>query len=294
MPSGSAALKKPFRCAIIIASDKPFAAKGGMAVDWTFSVTPKPFGVVHFAILGGVAAASVVFALLIRKAQPKTLLRLLFVFGALMLLTEVWKQWFVARYLDPGVRSMWFFPWQLCSMAMYCSALAPFLKGKAQDALLVFLCTFSMIGAFFALLVPEDMMRPQILLFCHSFLYHAVMLLEGLAALRILKSRKKAPFYPALLLFLGMAAVAELVNVLSHRIVRNIRYEANMFYITPFYPSEQPVFSAIAAHAGVAVEIFVYLGAIALAAFLLYIPESRWLSRGTKSRDDKTSSDMES
>ena len=273
MPSGSAALKKSFRCAIIIASDKPFAVKGGMAVDWTFSVTPKPFGVVHFAILGGVAAASVIFALLIRKAQPKTLLRLLFVFGALMLLTEVWKQWFVARYLDPGVRSMWFFPWQLCSMAMYCSALAPFLKGKAQDALLVFLCTFSMIGAFFALLVPEDMMRPQILLFCHSFLYHAVMVFEGILALRVLRQRKKAPFLPALVLFLCMAAVAEAINVFSHLVINDVRYESNMFYITPFYPSTQFVFSAIAKHAGIAVEIFAYLGAITLGAYLLYLAQ---------------------
>lgn len=263
-------------------------------MDRTFSATPRPYGAVHFLILGGILLLSVAFAFAIRKASPKKLLRLLFVFGVGMLLAEVWKQWFAAKYVYAGVRSMWFFPWQLCSMAMYCSTLVPFLKGKAQDAVLVFLCTFSVVGAVFALLFPEDMMRPQILLFCHSFLYHTVMLLEGLAALRILKSRKKAPFYPALLLFLGMAAIAELVNVLSHRIVRNIRYEANMFYITPFYPSEQPVFSAIAAHAGVAVEIFVYLGAIALAAFLLYIPESRWLSRGTENRDDKTSSDMES
>ena len=168
---------------------------------------------------------------------------------------------------------MWFFPWQLCSMAMYCSALAPFLKGKAQDAALVFLCTFSMIGAVFALLFPEDMMRPQILLFCHSFLYHAVMLLEGLIAIRVLRIRGKVQFYPALLLYLGMAAVAEIVNTVSHFVADSIGNEANMFYITPFYPSTQPVFSSIAAHAGIAVEIAVYLGTIALGAFGLFLLE---------------------
>jgi uncharacterized membrane protein YwaF len=252
-------------------SGKPFAVKGETSVDWTFSVTPKPFGIVHFVILGCAAAVSVVFALLIRRAKPKTLLRLLFAFGVLMLLTEAWKQWFVIRYLYAGVRSMWFFPWQLCSMAMYCSALAPFLKGKAQDAVLVFLCTFSMIGAFFALLFPEDMMRPQILLFCHSFVYHTVMVFEGLLALRVMRQRKKTPFLPALVLFLCMAAVAEAINVVSHLNIRDIRYEANMFYITPFYPSTQFVFSAIAKHAGIAVEIFAYLGAITLGAYLLYL-----------------------
>ena len=139
----------------------------------------------------------------------------------------------------------------------------------------MFLSTFSMIGAVFALLFPEDMMRDQILLFCHSFLYHAAMLLEGLIAFRILRKRRGVSFLPSLFLYLGMAAVAELVNVASHLIVRDVRYEANMFYITPFYPSTQPVFSAIAAHAGIAVEIVVYLGAIALAAFGLYLLEYR-------------------
>ena len=244
-------------------------------MDRTFSATPQPYGAVHFLILGGILLLSAAFALAIRKASPKKLLRLLFVFGVCMLLAEAWKQWFAAKYVFAGIRSMWFFPWQLCSMAMYCSALAPFLKGRAQDAVLVFLCTFSVVGAVFALLFPEDMMRPQILLFCHSFLYHAVMLLEGLTAFRILRQRGKASFFPALILYLCMAAVAECVNVASHLIIRDIHREANMFYITPFYPSTQPVFSAIAEHAGVAVEIVVYLGAIALAAFGLYLLEFR-------------------
>ena len=242
-------------------------------MDWTFSATPRPYGLVHWLILGGILAAAALFALAIRKTDERRFFRLLFVFGLCMLAAEAWKQWFVIRYVYCGTRSMWFFPWQLCSMAMYCSALAPFLRGKAQEAALVFLCTFSMIGAVFALVFPEDMMRPQILLFCHSFLYHAVMLLEGLVAFRILRKRGKTQFYPALLLYLGMAVVAEIVNVASHLIIRDIHYEANMFYITPFYPSTQPVFSSVAVHAGVAVEIVVYLGVIALGAFGLYLLE---------------------
>ena len=244
-------------------------------MDWTFPTTPQPYGLVHWLILGGILAAAVAFAFAIRKADEKKLMRLLFVFGLCMLAAEAWKQWFVVRYVYCGTFSMWFFPWQLCSMAMYCSALAPFLRRKAQDAVLVFLCTFSMIGAVFALLFPEDMMRPQILLFCHSFLYHAVMLLEGLIAFRILRRRRNVSFLPSLLLYLGMAAVAEIINTVSHFTVRNISNEANMFYITPFYPSTQPVFSAIAAHAGVAVEILVYLGLIALGAFGIFLLEFR-------------------
>ena len=244
-------------------------------MDRIFSTTPQPYGLVHWLILGGILIACAAFALIIRRADERRLLRLLLAFGLCMIVTEIWKQWFVVRYIYGGTRSMWFFPWQLCSMAMYCSALAPLLRGKAQEAALVFLCTFSMIGAIFALLFPEDMMRPQILLFCHSFLYHALMLLEGIAAFRILKKRASVSFLPALLLFVCMAAVAEAINVISHFVIRDISNEANMFYITPFYPSTQPVFAAIAEHAGIAVEILFYLGMIALGAFGLYLLEFR-------------------
>ena len=249
-------------------------------MDRMFSITPQPYGLVHLLLLAGIAAAVAGFAFAVRRRSEKTLLRLLFVFGIAMLAAEVWKQWFVIRFVYGGTRSMWFFPWQLCSMAMYCSALAPFLKGRAQDAVLVFLCSFSVVGAVFALAFPHDMMRPQILLFAHSFLYHTVMLFEGLLALFLLLRRKKAPFYPALILFLGMAAVAELINAASHMIIRDIHQEANMFYITPFYPSTQPVFRAIAERAGVWVEILVYLGAIALAAYLLYRLETLLFKKG--------------
>ena len=101
-------------------------------MDWTFSVTPQPYGLVHILILFGILAAVIAFALAIRKADERKLLRLLFVFGLAMLAAEAWKQWFAIRYVYAGTRSMWFFPWQLCSMAMYCSALAPLLKGTTS------------------------------------------------------------------------------------------------------------------------------------------------------------------
>ncbi len=244
-------------------------------MDQTFSVTPKPYGLAHWLILLGIAAAAAAFALAARKTDKARLLRFLFVSGLCMLAAEGFKQWFVMRYVCRGTPSLWFFPWQLCSMAMYCSALVPVVKGRAREAMLVFLCTFSPIGAVFALLFPEDMMRPQIVLFVHSFLYHALMLLQGIAALFLLKKRSRVSFLPTLVLFFCMAGVAEIVNVIGHFVIPVARNQPNMFYITPFYPSTQPVFDAIARHAGVFVEILVYLGAIVLAAFGLYLLEFR-------------------
>ena len=239
-------------------------------MDVTFSTVPKMFGAVHLSILAGVALASVLLYFVLRGRSDRALVRLIFVLGCCMIAAEIFKQWFVYRYLYRGTRSMWFFPWQLCSMAMYVSFALPFLKGKARDAVLVFLCTSSAIGAIAALILPEDMMRPQIVLFCHSFLYHGAMLVEGLAAMLLLVRRRRAPYLPCVVLFLCMAAVAEVVNVVSHVLIPDLSAQANMFYITPFYPSTQPVFREIARRFGILPEIVVYLGTILAAGYGLY------------------------
>ena len=231
-------------------------------MDITFSQTPQLFGLVHFIILGCILAGLILLFFLLRKAGDRRLERLVFILGCCMIAAEIFKQWFVCRYLYSGVRSMWFFPWQLCSMAMYCSFALPFTKGKARDAVLVFLCTFSVIGAVVALVVPADMMRPQIVLFCHSFLYHAAMLL--------LVRKTRVRFWPSAVLFFGMASVAEIINLISHFLIPDISLQANMFYITPFYPTTQPVFDQIARHCGIFVEIILYLGLILAASYGLY------------------------
>ncbi len=238
-------------------------------MDARFETVPLPYGAVHFAILGAVLAVCVLWAWLLRKQKPERLIRLIAALGVFMLLTEVWKQWFVHRYVYEGPSS-WFFPWQLCSMTMYCAAVLPILKGKAQDTVLAFLCSYNPVASFFALLFPTDMMRPQILLFTHSFLYHALMLLIWLAALSVLKRRERVRFLPVLLLFLGMAAIAEGINVISHAIIGNIYTEANMFYITPYYPSTQPVFRTIAVRLGILPEILLYLASISAGSYGVY------------------------
>lgn len=244
-------------------------------MDLIFSHTPDLFGWEHLGMLAAILLLSTVLFLLLRKMPPKVLVRWIFVLSVCMFALEVWKQWFTARYVYPGRRSDWFFPWQLCSMAMYCGVLLPFLKGKSEDAVLVFLSSYSLLAAFFALLLPYDMLRPQIPLFLHSFLYHAAMVVQSLAAALILKEKKAVSFVPAFLLFCGMAVIAEIINVISHNHVSDPSLEANMFYITPYYPSTQPVFHTIALKLGIFPEILIYLLSISLGSFLLYLLERR-------------------
>ena len=230
-------------------------------MDVSFSQPPRMFGVFHLGMLAGILLVCVLVYFRIRRREEGFLLRFIFVLGVVMVLMEVWKQWFVRTYVYPGPVNLWFFPWQLCSMAMYCAVLTPWVGRKFQDTLLVFLSSFSMFAAVVALAIPSDMLRPQILFASHGFLYHGLMILEALAAMLALR-RRQVKFRPAVWLFLGMAAIAEVINVAAHLLIHDIHREPNMFYITPYYPSTQVVFHDIAVRLGILPEIIIYMTAI--------------------------------
>ncbi|MBE6125968.1 MAG: hypothetical protein E7186_06510 [Erysipelotrichaceae bacterium] len=239
-------------------------------MDITFNHTPEIFGFIHLAILAGIIVLSFLFYALMQNRKQQTLIRILGILGLIMVIGEAWKQWFVPRYVYTDGPSAWFFPWQLCSMAMYCSIVIPFLKGKLQDTVLTFLATYSLLAAIIALVLPYDMMRPQIWLFVHGFFYHGIMIIECIAAILILRQRQKVSFTPAIVLFAIMAVIAEVINIISHHIINDTHVEANMFYITPYYPTTQPVFHEISVSLGILPGILIYLGAITAGSYLLY------------------------
>ena len=153
---------------------------------------------------------------------------------------------------------------------MYCSFILRFVKGKVQDAVLVFLSSFSLLAAIMALIVPGDMLRPQILLFMHGFIYHGMMIAESLAAILILRKRGSVRFYPAVIIFLITAVIAEIINIISYHLIDNLQHVSNMFNITPYYPSTQPVFHEIAVTVGIIPEILLYLLLIAAVSFGIF------------------------
>ena len=248
-------------------------------MDIQFATTPQMYGPFHLITLAVIGLGCVGAFFLLRRLREGILLRLVHILGAVMLLLEVWKQWFSWTYVYVHQINMWFFPWQLCSMAMYCAFAVPFFRGRRQNALLVFLSTFSLFAAVIALVVPSDMLRPYVLLTIHGFLYHGLMVVLALASMLIVSRREGVKFAPSVRLFLWLAAVAEVINVASHKLIGDIHREPNMFYITPYYESTQPVLHEIAVALGIPVEIFIYLTAIALISWGLFALEQRLLKK---------------
>ena len=68
-----------------------------------------------------------------------------------------------------------------------------------------------------------------------------------------------------------MSAVAEVINVVSYNLFPERGRASNMFNITPYWPSTQPVFHDIAVKLGVIPEIIIYTAVIALASWGLFL-----------------------
>ena len=249
----------------------------------TFSSTPQLFGTVHLLSLLLIVVFNAVFFFYLKNEKEEKLISILHCLGLFMILMEIFKQWFCFIYVFDRKLNLWFFPWQLCSMAMYCSFIIRYIrKEKLQNAFLVFLATFSLFSDIVALVLPYDMLRDQIVLTVHSFVYHGLIITEALIALLILKQRKKADFLPSVYLFLCMAFIAEIINTLSHLIFNDIHVEPDMFYITLSYPSTQPIFHEIALTLGIPAEIIIYLLSIILVSYLVWKIENMTILSGDR------------
>ena len=236
----------------------------------TFNKTPVLFGTFHICALFLCILFSYLVYQFCKDKDEIYLIRVIHKCGIFMLAMEVVKQIFCYYYVFDQKINLWFFPWQLCSMCMYCSFLLPFVNRRIQNSLLIFLATYSLLAAIIALAVPADMLRPQIYLTCYSFLYHFLMIAVSIASIRIIRNRKDLIFSDSIILFLLMAVIAELINIISHQIFHDIHVEPDMFYITPYYPTTQPIFNTIALRFGIFTEVIIYLGIIIAVSYLIY------------------------
>ena len=199
----------------------------------------------------------------------KKRIRILAFLGWLMALSEIYKQLFLYYIVNEGAFDWWFFPFQLCSVPMYMCILLPLVKEKVQKVLLTFMTGFTFLSAVCALIYPEDMLRPYVSLTVHGFAWHGVLLLisivagaSGMADLTL------KGYLRSVWLFLGLAAAAVGINVIGERMSAGSALSSypNMFYLSPFHPSNQPFVDIVEKSLGRLPAMAVYTAAIIVIA----------------------------
>ena len=148
----------------------------------------------------------------------------------LLFIMEIFKQIYL---LMTSGWSVWYLPFQLCSMPMYL-----FLFKRSKDYL-KFIKTYSLLGAIAALCYPMDMIAHGIVLCIHSYLFHYIIILMS-SIVFFNKLDKDTTFKQATIIFLIMCVIATTLNYSL-----NSFGEINMFYINCLRRPYQPIINKI-------------------------------------------------
>ena len=125
---------------------------------------------------------------------------------------------------------------------------------------------FNLLGGLMALLVPDGLMHPYITLTLHAFVWHFLLLFVGFfIGFSRHGDTSLSGFIKTLPILLICIGAATLLNVLFHSYG-----DINMFYISPYKITTQPVFSQIMKRTGIWIGNLFYITAMCIAAFLIH------------------------
>ena len=228
-----------------------------------WSMTPpavwSPFHLV-FMLIGIPLAAFAAWKLRTRSEAFR--LHLLFACGIFLAFSEVYKQLFLYYIENNRHYDWWYFPFQLCSIPMYLGLGIPFVPSKLKNSFYSFIQDFGLLGGIMALAEPSGLMHPYITLTVHGFLWHFILIFMGLICAFYNHGKRGRPLF----LFLICTAIATVINVLSHPYGN-----ADMFYISPYYPNDQIVFHQISLVTGTILGNCLYLTSVLLGGFIIHM-----------------------
>ncbi len=241
--------------------------------------TPTGYGWFHLLALTLTVTLTVFFIIKLRDAEEKTVRRLLLIFWVLLMITEVYKQVVFALDCD-GVTATWdyawyAFPFQLCSTPLYVLPFAALLPdGKARNACLCHLSTFSLFGGIAVMLYPDDVFINYIGINIQTMLHHGSQVVLGIfLAVRNHRRLSRGYYFGALSVFGVLAAMAMTLNIGVYHLLRasGIDDTFNMFFISPYFECTLPVLSSIYPAVPYPVFLMIYLlGFAAIAAIMFF------------------------
>lgn len=193
--------------------------------------------------------------------------RFFLICGIIMLASEIWKQYTLTFIQGEGHYNLWYFPFQLCSIPMYVCLILPWANSaRLQGILAAFLADYGLLGGIFAFFDTSGMHYGYAPLTAHSYLWHILLIVLGLAA------RAAYPTASEWRCYIGSTALFLLSCLVA--LALNLKLDAygtiNMFYINPDYPMTQKVFSSIAGVIGNTPGILVYISSIIIGAALFH------------------------
>ena len=241
--------------------------------------TPVAFGWFHLLWLGLIIVSIFILYKLKHRFNERQLKFVLFIYGMVALIFEILKQLIWAFNFDSVTSTVnwdyeWYsFPFQLCTTPMIVSIICFFLKsGKVRKSLLSYMSFVTIIGGIMTIFMPDSCFTSDILINIHTMWLHfggfvvsIYLLMSGAVEIK-LKNLRNAFF-----VFLIFVGIAEILNIVVYNIGVLNGETFNMFYISPYFISNLPVFDVIQQNVPYVIYVLIYILAVTLGSFIIYL-----------------------
>ena len=202
----------------------------------------------------------------------------IFIFGIVFLSLEILKQSYLHFIVYDGGYDIWYLPFQLCSMPIYLCLLFGIIYWGKNDtygkisrgglSLMTFLRDFGLMGGIMALVVREGFVfEDHIILTAYGYVWHIGMIVLALYIFFTGVSNSDwNGFVDSLIVFGITALIAFGMNIGLHKYG-----DCDMFYISPYHLSSQPIFHDIDGIVGRPFGIIIYLVSMIIGAFICHL-----------------------
>lgn len=239
--------------------------------------TPVAWGWFHLMWIG--ISAFVLILLCLKKKHGEIELKLvLATYGIIALILEVAKQLIWSFNYD-AINNIvtWDYQWyaapfQLCTTPIFVSLICLFLKdGKTRNSLLSYLAFVTIWGGLLTVIIPDSCFTSDTLINIHTMWLHCGSLVVSLYLIFSGNVKvEKQDMIDGFKVFLVFVLLAEILNITVYNMDILNGEEFNMFYISPYFVSELPVFNVLQEKLPFLAYLFVYIVAVLIGANVIY------------------------
>ena len=242
---------------------------------------PKAFGWFHLLWIFIVIFSLLILYKLKNKYCEKQLKTVLFIYGFGALVLEIIKQVIWSFNYENGIvlwDYQWYaFPFQLCTTPIYVSLICLFLKdNKLRKSLLSYMAFITILGSITTIIMPDSCFVETIEVNIHTMWLHCGSLVVSIYL--VMTKEVELSFknlVNAFVVFLMFVCLAECLNIVvfNSGILNGETFD--MFYISPYFISDLPVFNQIQENFPFVVFLISYILVIFIGAFVIYFIEKK-------------------
>jgi hypothetical protein len=239
-------------------------------------IEPQPFGWFHILCLA-IMFVAIYVCWCARKKHSEFQLKLVLGFYAVpTLILEILKQLSWSMSMNNGEivwDYQWYaFPFQLCTTPLIVCLICLFLKkGLIRNALLSYVAFITILGSIAVIVYPTDCFVEDILINIHTTYLHFGSFVVSCYLLFTKEVKIKwSSYIQAVSMFIIFAVIANCMNIFIYQSGILHGETFNMFYISPYFISNLPVFNQIQQEVPYLLFFFIYLFALSCGSLLIY------------------------